>query len=250
MMSLRIGAAVLLVLSLSCTTGYVVGDEPPPVSGDPNCPAPPAPPTCDTPAPTVCEQCEHSVVPRTASGTQIYRAIDNPVSLLTSGVASDCLVATTSVGTVVQDGTDLVVSGATGDSLTLTLTSSGENCPDFAEAIDLDVIPLPKPAPVFAGASYGDRTIKKSSLTAAQGVAAKAAPPLDTVKYTVIGFAVTFIVGGTPITKVSSGNRLTSDMKTMLKRAKPGQMLFVHNIRAKGRDGLMHSLGGLSLKVN
>jgi hypothetical protein len=186
---------------------------------------------------------------RAVGGTSVYRGRDNTLSLLTSGVSPECITATASAGTVSKKGGDLLLSVGTGDTTTVTVTSSGEGCPAFEKAIDLTVIPLPAPAPHFAGLSYGDDKVKKSSLTAAQGVAAKGPAGLADVKYTVTRFSLTMIVGGTPIEKVSKSTRVTSDMKTMLKKAKPGTTIFIHKIQATSPDGAVHALGALSFKV-
>jgi hypothetical protein len=108
---------------------------------------------------------------------------------------------------------------------------------------------VPNPAPFFAGKGQGDDKVKKSELTAAQGVAARMENFDFDLKFTVTSFKLTMIVGGTPIEKVAKGNRVTGEMKTMLKKAKRGQKIYIENIRAKGPDGTTRKLGSIALKV-
>jgi len=86
-------------------------------------------------------------------------------------------------------------------------------------------------------------------LTAAQGVAARMVDFEFDLKFTVVGFRLTTVVGGTPIEKISKSNRLTPDMKTILKKCKPGQKVYIEGIKAKGPDGSVRSLGNIALKV-
>jgi hypothetical protein len=108
---------------------------------------------------------------------------------------------------------------------------------------------VPNPTPYFAGKSVNDETIKKTEVTAAQGVIAKMVDFDFDLKFDIVGYKLTMIVGGTPIEKITNGAALSGDMKEMLAKAKPGQKIFIEAIKARGPDGTVRSLGALSFKV-
>ena len=69
------------------------------------------------------------------------------------------------------------------------------------------------------------------------------------LKFTVVQFKLTMIIGGTPIEKLTKSNRISGDMKEMLKKAKRGQKVYIEGIKARGPDGTVRNLGSLSFKV-
>ena len=102
---------------------------------------------------------------------------------------------------------------------------------------------VPDPKPYFAGKGQSDDRVKKKDLTAAQGVAARMENFDFDLKFKVTSFKMTMIVGGTPVEKIAKGNRLSSDMKTIVKKSKPGSKIYIENIKAKGPDGTIRNLG-------
>jgi hypothetical protein len=108
---------------------------------------------------------------------------------------------------------------------------------------------VPNPSPYFAGKSVNDENIKKAELTAAAGVIAKMENFEFDLKFEVVSFKVTMIVGGVPLEKEVKGPAVSSDMKEMFQKAKPGQKVYIEGIKARGPDGTVRNLGSLSFKV-
>ena len=72
---------------------------------------------------------------------------------------------------------------------------------------------------------------------------------LDALRATLDAAPADVIVSGTPIEKITKGPALSSDMKEMIAKAKPGQKVYIEGIKAKGPDGTIRSLGSLAFKV-
>jgi len=69
------------------------------------------------------------------------------------------------------------------------------------------------------------------------------------LKFDVVEYKVTMVIGGTPIEKVTKGAAVSGDMKEMFQKAKPGQKVYIEQIKARGPDGTTRNLGSLAFKV-
>jgi gliding motility-associated protein GldM len=180
-----------------------------------------------------------------------YKGVDNPVSISAPGVPADKVSPSISNGSIKKAGKDgYMVKVSSGTTTTISVSGM---MPDGSKTamgkVEFRVKSVPDPKPYFAGKGVGDSKVKKNQLTAAQGVAARMENFDFDLKFSVTSFKLTMIVGGTPIEKTSKGNRLSGDMKIMLKKAKPGQKVYIEDIRAKGPDGTVRKLGSLAFKV-
>jgi hypothetical protein len=108
---------------------------------------------------------------------------------------------------------------------------------------------VPDPKPEFGGLGPGDDKIQKAKAMAQAGVIAKMENFDFDLKFTVTSFDLTVMISGVPISKTSKSNKLTGDMKEMLKKAKTGQKIYIEGIKAKGPDGTTRKLGTLTFKV-
>jgi gliding motility-associated protein GldM len=180
-----------------------------------------------------------------------YKGVDNPVSISAPGVPADRVSPSISNGSIKKSGKDgYMVRVSSGSSATISVSAAMDDGSKTSMGkVEFRVKSVPDPKPYFAGKGQSDSKVKKNELTAAQGVAARMENFDFDLKFTVTSFKLTMIVGGTPIEKTSKGNRLSGDMKTMLKKAKPGQKVYIEDIRAKGPDGTVRKLGSLALKV-
>lgn len=180
-----------------------------------------------------------------------YKGVDNPVSISVPGVPADKIKPGCSNCNIRKAGKDgYIVTVKKGTEAFVTVSAM---MPD-GSTVSMGKVPfrvksVPDPKPFFAGKGQADDKVKKNQLTAAQGVAARMENFDFDLKFTVTSFKLTMIVGGTPIEKTSKSNRVTGEMKTMLKKAKPGQKVYIENIKAKGPDGTVRKLGSLSFKV-
>ena len=178
-----------------------------------------------------------------------YKGVDNPVSVSVPGVPADKIRPSINNGSISKSGEGYVVRVKSGSAATISVSADVDGKSVSMGKVEFRVKTVPDPVPRFAGKSVGDDKVKKSDLTAAQGVIAKMENFDFDLNFKVTSFKLTMIVGGTPIEKVSNSNRVTGDMKTMLSKAKPGSKVYIENIKAKGPDGTIRKLGSIALKV-
>lgn len=179
-----------------------------------------------------------------------YRGVDNPVSVSVSGYSNKDIVATATNGTLTKSADGYIMRPGKEAEATVGATVTN---PDGSKkpmpGMKFRVKNVPNPRPYFGGKSVDDETIKKPELTAAAGVIAKMIDFEFDLKFEVVEYKVTMIVGGTPIEKIAKGAAVSGDMKEMFQKAKPGQKVYIEGIKARGPDGTTRNLGSLSFKV-
>jgi gliding motility-associated protein GldM len=179
-----------------------------------------------------------------------YRGVDNPVSVSVSGYSNKDIMATASNGTLTKSADGYIMRPGKDAEATIGATVTN---PDGTKkpmpGLKFRVKNVPNPTPYFAGKSVNDENIKKAELTAAAGVIAKMENFEFDLKFEVVEYRVTMIVNGVPLEKVTKGAAVSGDMKEMFKKAKPGQKIYIEGIKARGPDGTVRNLGGLSFKV-
>ncbi|NNK80636.1 MAG: hypothetical protein HKO93_03985 [Flavobacteriales bacterium] len=179
-----------------------------------------------------------------------YKGVDNPVTVGVPGFLDKDVSPSISNGSISKGADGYVVKVTSGTEANISVTC---NLPDGSKKTlgpaKFRVKSVPDPVAMFGGKGTGDATIKFNELTASQGVAAVMKDFDFDLKFTVTKFNISMSVGGQFISKSSSNNRVTGEMKEMLARAKNGQKVFVEGIRAKGPDGTVRSLGSLAFKV-
>ncbi|NNC84079.1 MAG: hypothetical protein HKN79_10925 [Flavobacteriales bacterium] len=179
-----------------------------------------------------------------------YKGVDNPVTVGVPGFADKDVVPSISNGSISKgsDGYVVRVSSGTSADINVTCTLPDGSKKSLGPA-KFRVKSVPDPVAMFGGKGTSDATIKYNELTASQGVAAVMKDFDFDLRFSVTKFNISMSVGGQFITKASSSNRVTPEMKEMLSRAKNGQKVFIEGIRAKGPDGTVRSLGSLAFKV-
>lgn len=179
-----------------------------------------------------------------------YRGVDNPVSISVSGYSDKDIVPTKTNGDLIKSSEGYIMRpGKESEALIGATVKNPDGSSKTMPGIKFRVKNVPNPTPFFAGKSVNDETIKKAELTAAAGVIAKMLDFDFDLKFEVVEFRVTMIVGGTPLEQATKGPAVSSQMKEMFAKAKPGQKIYIEGIKAKGPDGTVRNLGSLSFKV-
>ncbi len=179
-----------------------------------------------------------------------YRGVDNPVSISVSGYSDKNIAPSMSNGSLSRGGDGWIVKPGKESEATISATvTNPDGSKKTMPGMKFRVKNVPNPTPYFAGKSVNDETIKKAELTAAAGVIAKMVDFDFDLKFEVVEFKVTMIVGGTPIEKMTKGPAVSGDMREMFAKAKPGQKIYIEGIKARGPDGTVRNLGSLSFKV-
>jgi gliding motility-associated protein GldM len=179
-----------------------------------------------------------------------YRGVDNPVSISVSGYSDKDIRPSMTNGSLSKGGDGWIVKPGKESEATISATvTNPDGSSKTMTGMKFRVKNVPNPRPYFGGKSVDDETIKKTELTAAAGVIAKMIDFEFDLKFEVVGYKVTMIVGGTPIEKLTNGAAVSGDMKEMFQKAKPGQKVYIEQIKARGPDGTTRNLGSLSFKV-
>ena len=179
-----------------------------------------------------------------------YKGVDNPVEISAPGVSLDDLRPSISNGTISRSGKGWVVRVRQGNNAVISVRAQ---MPDGSVKSmgnkEFRVKTVPDPLPSFAGKYPSDNRIKKTELTAAAGVIAKLEDFDFDMNFTITQFKMVTVINGTPVDKLVNGNRITSELKEIFQKARPGQMILFESIKAKGDDGSIRSLPPISLKV-
>jgi gliding motility-associated protein GldM len=179
-----------------------------------------------------------------------YRGVDNPVSVSVSGYSDKDIVPSASNGTLTKGAEGYIMRpGKDAEAVISATVTNPDGTKKTMQGMKFRVKNVPNPSPYFAGKSVNDENIKKAELTAAAGVIAKMENFEFDLKFEVVSFKVTMIVGGVPLEKEVKGPAVSSDMKEMFQKAKPGQKVYIEGIKARGPDGTVRNLGSLSFKV-
>lgn len=179
-----------------------------------------------------------------------YRGVDNPVDVSVAGYSAKDIVPNMSNGTISKDSQGYIVRPGSDNKAMISVTvSNPDGSKKSLPGVEFRVKNVPNPTPYFAGKSVNDENIKKAELEAAQYVIAKMENFEFDLKFEVVEVKVTMIVSGTPIEKTVKSGKLSDEMKEMLKKAKPGQKIYIEGIKAKGPDDTIRNLGALTFKV-
>ncbi|HRH70705.1 MAG: gliding motility protein GldM [Flavobacteriales bacterium] len=179
-----------------------------------------------------------------------YRGVDNPVSVSVSGYSNKDIAATVTNGALTKSADGYIMRPGKDAEATIGATvTNPDGSKKAMPGMKFRVKNVPNPRPYFGGKSVDDENIKKAELTAAAGVIAKMIDFEFDLKFEVVEYKVTMIVGGTPLEKMTKGAAVSGDMKEMFAKAKPGQKIYIEQIKARGPDGTVRNLGSLSFKV-
>lgn len=179
-----------------------------------------------------------------------YRGVDNPVSISVSGYSDKDIAASMTNGSL-SKGSDgyIVKPGKEAEAVISATVTNPDGSKKTMTGMKFRVKNVPNPTPYFGGKSVNDETIKKAELTAAAGVIAKMENFEFDLKFEVVEYRVTMIVNGVPLEKLVKGPAVSGEMKEMFQKSKPGQKVYIEGIKARGPDGTVRNLGGLSFKV-
>ncbi len=178
----------------------------------------------------------------------VYRGVDNHISIIVPGYSSADIQPTISNGQIQKVENGWVVRPGKGNVVSISVSTSSSNSTPSKE-VKLRVKEVPDPKPAFGVKTAVDETIAKGELIEVEGVFARLDGFEFNFTYEIIEYRVTMIVGGTPLEQVVRGSMVSSAVREMFGKAKPGQKVYIEGIKAKGTDGTVRSLGTLAFKV-
>ncbi len=181
----------------------------------------------------------------------LYRGIENPVSVSVGGVPPEKLKISIS-NTESQTGSkgNLMVKPGKDKECIVSVAAeveTGKPAQRFGE-FKFRVKDVPDPKAMFAGSAGG--TVPLSQLKAAKQVIAKLENfEFEGVKFAVTSYRMSALVKGNLVEKEAKSSDLTADMKTLVNALKGNQKLFIEDVKAKGPDGRVRTLGSIIIKA-
>ena len=179
-----------------------------------------------------------------------YVGVDNPVSISVPGVANDKVRASISGGggTITKTGNGLYnVRVTTPGKCTVNVSADVAGGSRSMGNMEFRVKNVPDPVGTIGNVKGGP--INKGVLLASCVI-----PVMDNfdfqLSFRVTGFSLTMNMQGDLVTKTTSGNCLSPEMKSMIERAGRGAKLYIEDIKAVGPDGKTRTLSAINLKIN
>jgi hypothetical protein len=117
-------------------------------------------------------------------------------------------------------------------TVNITVTSNVNGVKNSYPAIEYRLKTVPKPIPYFNNET-GSVDMKKSKLLTGKFITAKLDDFLFELRYRVKSFEMFVSVGGKSAVYTAKGNKLTGEMKSVLRTMKPGQTAIFQKVVAQ-----------------
>jgi len=124
-----------------------------------------------------------------------YRGVDNPVDISVAGYSAKDIQPSMTNGTLTKAQQGYIIKPGKDPEATVGVTvTNPDGTKKSMPGLKFRVKNVPNPAPYFGGKSVADETIKKTELTAAQGVIAKMENFEFDLKFEVVEYKLTMII--------------------------------------------------------
>ena len=182
----------------------------------------------------------------------LYIGVPNPISVSAAGVSpTDLQVSFNGCGATKTGGQGgkFIVNATSPGTLTINVSAkTKDGVKPQGPPIKFRVKKIPDPVTKVGGQS-GNVDMKKMQLSQIGGVVADL-PGFDfDAKFIVTTFELSAVVKGALKSVVCSGNQLNSEARTILQSAGVGSKIFFDNVKAKGPDGSLRNIPGVTIKV-
>ncbi len=181
-----------------------------------------------------------------------YIGVPNPVMISAAGVAPTDVQATISGGgcKLISKGNGKyeVMASTAGDAIITVSAKTKDGMKPQGPPKKFRVKRIPDPV-AKVGGKTGNVDVKKLELGAIGGVGAELAGFDFDARFVVISFELSAVVKGALKSVVCPGNSLSGEARAILSSAGVGSKIFFENVKAKGPDGTVRSIPGVTLKV-
>jgi gliding motility-associated protein GldM len=180
----------------------------------------------------------------------IYIGVPNPISVSAAGIAPSELQVSGSGVSLAPAGPGKYIATATtaGEASISVSAKTKDGVKSQGPPVKFRVKPIPPPV-AKAGGMTGTATMGVNQVKAIGGIGAELAGFDFDAKFVVTSFEFTATVKGKGIQEVSNSNNLTSGMVAAIQGAVAGTRIFISEVKAKGPDGRIQSIPGVTIKV-
>lgn len=177
----------------------------------------------------------------------MYIGVDNPIQVSAAGVSpTELQVSLSGCGATKTGSNGKFVVRATSPGTCMVSVSAKGKSQGPAQAIRVKKIPDPV---AKVGGKTGNVEVKKVELGQIGGVGAELAGFDFDAKFIVISFELSAVVKGALKSVACAGNSVNSEARGILNSAGVGSKIFFENVKAKGPDGTIRNIPGVTLKV-
>ena len=178
-----------------------------------------------------------------------YIGVPNPISVSAGGVApTDLQVSATGVKLTPKGAGKFEVTATAPGTITINVSAKTKDGTKPQGSFKFRVKKIPDPVAKVGGKS-GNVDMKKIELGSIGGVVADL-PGFDfDAKFVVTSFELTAVVKGVLKSEACGGNSLSGGARQILATAGVGSKIFIENVKAKGPDGSIRNIPGVTIKV-
>ena len=169
----------------------------------------------------------------------LYRGVENPIDLSVPGVPAERIQAAISTGRITRSGQGWVATGMTDSHAEVHATATMANgSTRRIGPVKFRVKNLPPPSAYIKDKGSADTRIKLNDLKYANGVSVKTNTEFGDL-WAAKSYRFTFQRGGgTPIVHTCTGGAFNAEVKEVLEHARPGDQVFIEEVRAQLANGL------------
>jgi gliding motility-associated protein GldM len=174
-----------------------------------------------------------------------YIGVDNPVVASAAGVSAGKLNVTMTNGNITGSGGNYNVRVSQQGEAIVTVAADGKSYGKFPFRVKM----IPDPI-ASVGSLEGNGNMSAGELRVQRGVIAKLKNFDFDAKFEVLSYDMVFAARRQDLA-VSKGNGplFNQQMIGYLQQAKPGDLIYVENLRVRGPDGTVRSIPGITIKV-
>jgi len=174
-----------------------------------------------------------------------YIGVDNPVAVSAAGVSASNLDVSMTNGSLTGSGGNYTVRVTTAGTTNVTVKDTkGRNFGAFPFRIKR----IPDPIAKCANRSGG--TVSSAEFRVQRGVIAELENFDFDAKFEVLGYNVVYAAKRQDLAIASvSGPLFNSQVQSFLSQAKPGDLVYIEEIRVKGPDGQTRKIPGITFKL-
>jgi len=178
-----------------------------------------------------------------------YIGVDNPVSVSVPGFAAERVTASISSGTITgSNGKYTVKVTQPGKAIVTVSAKQLDNTTKSMGQVEFRVKRVPDPIAKVAKQPGG--AIAAAKIKVQRGMEADLENFDFDIKFQIVGFEMTYAAKRQDlVTARVNGPMFDSKMLDFINRAKPGDMLYFDDIRAKGPDGSTRKLPSIAFKI-
>ena len=180
----------------------------------------------------------------------MYIGYSNRFSISVPGVSADKVKVECPGASVTKQNGDWVIVPKSGKTAEIIVRAeqNGKISLMGSQKFRLKALPSPEAYVSFGGQVSAAEKMQKSILTSGQAsiVASYGKDAAIQAKFTITSFSVKFPNGQS---KPCSGGKFSADAIDLMKKVKPGNIIAIRDVRAKGPDGRERDLRSLSIEL-